>query len=79
MKVLYVHGSSKIEGIINALRKLGIDHEIYPTRMVDVFVNDSEAIEVAAHCRQSGITHIMSIHLIDTLAVAAQKARISYP
>ena len=78
MKVLYVHGSSKIEGIINALRKLGIDHEIYPTRMVDVFVNDSEAIEVAAHCRQSGITHIMSIHLIDTLAVAAQKARISY-
>ena len=61
-EVLYVHGSSKIEGIINALRKLGIDHEIYPTRMVDVFVNDSEAIEVAAHCRQSGITHIMSIH-----------------
>ena len=48
MKVLYVHGSSKIEGIVNALRKLGIDHEIYPTRMLDVFVNDSEAIEVAA-------------------------------
>ena len=78
MKILYVHGSSKIEGIINALRRLKIEHEVYPVRILDTFTNEQEADKLAAYSRQNGITHLMSIHLIDTLAAAVQKAGINY-
>lgn len=78
MKILYVHGSSKIEGIINALRRLKIEHEVYPVRILDTFTNEQEADKLAAYSRQHGITHLMSIHLIDTLAAAVQRAGINY-
>lgn len=78
MKILYVHGSSKTEGIINALQKLGVDYDVYPTRLFDAFVNEIEAAELVTYCRMNHITHIMSIHLIDTLAAAAQISGIIY-
>ena len=78
MKILYVHGSSKIEGIINALRRLKIEHEVYPVRILDTFTNELEADKLATYSRQNGITHLMSIHLIDTLAAVVQKAGINY-
>lgn len=78
MKVLYVHGSSKIDGIINALHKLQVCFEVYDKRLTDVFLNEKEMTEVASYSKRHGITHIMSIHLIDTLAIAAEKAGIDY-
>lgn len=78
MKILYVHGRSKIQGIINALYKLNVDCEVYPMRLMDTFANEREAEELSAYSREKHITHIMSIHLVDTLAVAAQRADINY-
>lgn len=78
MKILYVHGSSKIDGIIHALCKLKVDYEIYGKRLLDIFTNEKEAEEIVSYSREHSITHIMSIHLIDTLAVAAQRAEIQY-
>ena len=78
MKVLYVHGSSKIDGIINAMRKLRVCFEVYGRRLTDVFLNEKEMEELVIYSKSHDITHIMSIHLIDTLAFAAKKAGIDY-
>lgn len=78
MKILYVHGSSKTDGIIHALGKLKIDYEVYPKRLLDTFANETAAAEVASYCKQHDISHIMSIHLIDTLAAAAKQACVDY-
>ena len=69
MKVLYVHGSSKIDGIINAMRKLRVCFEVYGRRLTDVFLNEKEMEELVIYSKSHDITHIMSIHLIDTLAI----------
>ncbi len=78
MKILYVHGNSKTEGIINALNKLKIDYEVYPRRVLDIFANEREADELVSYSKLNDITHIMSIHLIDTLVIAAQQSGIIY-
>lgn len=78
MKILYVHGGSRIDGIINALCKLKVCFEIYNKRLVDVFLNEREMRELVSYSKAHDITHIMSIHLIDTLAIAAQEAGIDY-
>lgn len=78
MKILYVHGTSAIDSFINALRRLGVDFEVYPKRLTEAFADAQNAEEAASYCRQRGITHLMSIHMIDTLVVAARKADIAY-
>ena len=54
MKVLYVHGSSKIDGIINAMRKLRVCFEVYGRRLTDVFLNEKEP--TSSLC----VTHLVS-------------------
>ena len=76
MKLLYVHGTTMIQGIIAALCRLNIDITVYPKRQTDVFLNEEEAEEFGRYMEEHGITHAMSVHLIDTLAVAAGKAEI---
>lgn len=78
MKILCVHGSSKAESILRALGKLKIECEAYPKRLLDTFVNEKEAIALASYCRAHSITHILSIHMIDTLVAAAGQAGIAY-
>ena len=78
MKILYVHGSSKTDGIINALSKLKIDFEVYEKRLLGAFANEQEAEKIILYSKEHGITHLMSIHLIDTLAKAAQSANLIY-
>lgn len=78
MKILYVHGTAKTEGIINALRRLKVDVIVYPERLLDVFANGEKADEMVSFIKEHNITHVMSIHLIDTLAVAVKKADIIY-
>ena len=78
MKLLYVHGTTMIQGIIAALCRLNIDITVYPKRQTDVFLNEEEAEELGRYMEEHGITHAMSVHLIDTLAVAAGKAGVKY-
>lgn len=72
MRILYVHGTAKTEGIINALCKLKVDYEVYQERIVDVFANQKWADELAFYITEHNITHVMSIHLIDTIAAAVK-------
>lgn len=78
MKILYVHGIVKMEGIINALGRLDAGFEVYPKRLVDAFLNEKEAEELAEYIKTHEITHMISVHLVDTLAVAAHMAEITY-
>ncbi|MDE7132451.1 MAG: glycosyltransferase [Lachnospiraceae bacterium] len=78
MRILYVHGTAKTEGIINALRRLKVDVEVYPERLLDAFANEKKADELVSIIKEHEITHVMSIHLIDTIAVAVERANVIY-
>lgn len=78
MKLLYVHGTTMIQGIIAALCRLNIDITVYPRRQMDVFLNEKEVEELGRYMKKHSITHAMSVHLIDSLAVAAGKAGVKY-
>lgn len=78
MKLLYVHGTTAIPGIISALHKLNVDFMVYPKRQMDVFLNEKETEGLMAYIRAYSITHIMSIHLIDNLAAAAERMCVKY-
>ena len=78
MKLLYVHGTTMIQGIAAALCRLDINVTIYPKRQTDVFLNEKEAEALARYMEEHNVTHAMSIHLIDNLAVAADRAGVKY-
>lgn len=78
MKLLYVHGSSAIPGIIAALHRMNIDVMVYPKRQMDVFLNEMEVEGLIQYIKEHGITHMMSIHLIDNLAAAAGRTGVKY-
>lgn len=78
MKILYVYGSSDATYITDALRKLHYDVMEYP-EVQDTSIMDEDKINaVAAYVREYGITHLMSIHLIYNIAVAAYWSGIKY-
>lgn len=78
MKILYVYGMAKTKDIPVTLRKMGYEVEEYPTVQDNSILNDDEIDEIVSYVRDHGITHLMSIHLIYNLAMAAYKAGIKY-
>lgn len=79
MKILYVHGENIwISGIVNALTKLGVNYEIYPKLKDMAFPDEREIDEIFRYLVEHEISHIVSINLVQDLALAAQKADIQY-
>ena len=78
MKILYVYGLSTKKNIVQTLRKLQCDVMEYP-EVQDTSNMDEEKINaLVAYVKEHGITHLMSIHLIYNVAVAAYWAGIKY-
>lgn len=79
MKILYVHGEGAlINGVINALIKLGITYEVYPKLQNFLFADEKETEELFEYIKEHEITHAISINLVNNLALAAGKAGIIY-
>lgn len=78
MKILYVYGTEESKEIIYALRKMGYDAEEYPEVQATSILNGVQIDKLVDYIQLHDITHIMSIHLIYNLAVAAYKADIKY-
>ena len=78
MKILYVYGLSTEKNIVQTLRKLQCDVMEYP-EVQDTSNMDEEKINaLVAYVKEHVITHLMSIHLIYNVAVAAYWAGIKY-
>lgn len=78
MKILYVYGMAKTKDIPITLRKLGYEVEEYAKIQSNSILNNEETDELVAYIKSHKITHLMSIHLIYNLAMAALKADIKY-
>ena len=78
MKILYVYGMAKSKDIPIALRELGYEVEEYAKIQNNSILNNEETDELVAYIKSNQITHLMSIHLIYNLAMAALKADIKY-
>ena len=78
MRILYVYGMAKTKDIPITLRKLGYKVEEYPKEQDNSILNDEQTEELVGYIRRHRITHLMSIHLIYNLAMAAHTAGIKY-
>lgn len=78
MRILYVYGMAETKDIPITLRKMGYKVEEYPKVQVNSVLNDEEVEAIVSYVRRHRITHIMSIHLIYNLALAAHTAGIKY-
>lgn len=78
MKILYVYGMSKVTDIPVALKKMGYRVEEYTSVQDNSVLDEKEVEKLAAYIRKRRITHLMSIHLIYNLAVAAYQTGIKY-
>ena len=78
MRILYVYGMAETKDIPITLRKMGYKVEEYPKVQENSILNDEETEAVVAYVKRHRITHLMSIHLIYNLALAAYKAEIKY-
>lgn len=80
MKVMCVNTQGRIEeqNIIAALRKLGYEVVEYPEKL-DMFLLDDAVMEqVTRFVREQGITHMLSIHLFNLLAVVSDRTGVKY-
>lgn len=78
MKVLYVYGLSTEKNIVQTLRKLKYDVMEYPEVQDTSNMDEDKINALVAYVKEHGITHLMSIHLIYNVAVAAYWAGIKY-
>ena len=78
MKILYVYGLSTEKNIVQTLRKLQCDVMEYPEVQDTSNMDEEEINALVAYVKEHGITHLMSIHLIYNVAVAAYWAGIKY-
>lgn len=78
MKILYVYGMSKTKDIVYTLRKMGYDVEEYPRVQKNSIFSEQEMNALVQYIKEHSITHVMSIHLIYNIPIAALKAGIKY-
>ena len=78
MKILYVYGLSTEKNIVQTLRKLQCDVMEYPEVQNTSNMDEEKINALVAYVKEHGITHLMSIHLIYNVAVAAYWAGIKY-
>lgn len=80
MKILIVRGSTEIANAVfmKVMRKMGIDVSEY-TEIDNTYEVSEEAVyKLSDIIKERGITHLFSIHLIFTAAIAAYDAGIKY-
>lgn len=78
MKILYVYGMAESENILETLEKMGYDVLEYPRKLDNSIMVEEEINKVVDYIRKEKITHLMSIHLIFDVAVAAYWSGIKY-
>lgn len=78
IRILYVHTTSVISDLTDALKNLGYEVEVYSDIMKEPFPDNAVIDKLTEYIETHSITHIMSIDLQDNLALAAQKAGIKY-
>lgn len=78
MRILYVFGMSESENIVETLEKMGYDVLRYPQVMDNSIMEKKEIDEVVDYIRDKAVSHLMSIHLIYSIAVAAYWSGIKY-
>lgn len=78
MKILYVYGSSTATNIVEVLKKLKYDVVEYPEVQDTSEMEETKINQVVDYIKEYEITHLMSIHLIYSIAVAAYWAGIKY-
>lgn len=80
IKMLYVHASSVVYDMMDALRSLGYYVEEYPQRISGFLVEEAVIEDIINYIKANGITHIFSINLVDNLAIATERldGRVKY-
>lgn len=78
MKILYVYGMAKTKDIVYTLRKMGYEVEEYPKVQENSIFSEQEMDALVQYIEKHQITHVMSIHLIYNIPIAALKAGIKY-
>lgn len=78
MKILYVYGKTKEKDYVYTLRKLGYEVEEYFGRQNDHWANEEEIEQTIVCIKENAITHLLSIHMLPNLSVAAFKTGIKY-
>lgn len=78
MKILYVYGTAANKNIVAVLRKLRYDVIEYPKTQHNSTLNKDEIDAIVAYVKEHNITHLMSIHLLNNVAVAAYWSGIKY-
>ena len=78
MRILYVYGMAETKDIPVTLRQMGYKVEEYPKVQNNSILSDDETDEIVTYVKRHRITHLISIHLIYNLALAAYKADIKY-
>lgn len=78
MKILYVYGMARTKDIVYTLQKMGYEVEEYPKIQENSVFCEQEMEELVQYIYEHKITHVMSIHLIYNIPIAAWKAGIKY-
>lgn len=78
MKILYVYGRTKEKGYVHTLRKLGYEVDEYFEKQNDYWANNEEIEKLMVYIRENAITHLLSIHMLPNLSVAAFNTEIKY-
>ena len=78
IRILYVHTTSVISDLTDALKNLGYEVEVYGERITESFPNSKVIDKLTEYIGTRSITHIMSIDIQDNLVLAAQQMKIKY-
>lgn len=78
MKILYVYGWTTENDFVYTLRKLGYEVDEYFEQMDDHWAKEDEIAAVVSYVREHNITHLMSVHLLYNLSVAAYQTNTKY-
>lgn len=80
MKILAVHGGtpSTIIGFVKVMRRLGMNVLEYDVAMSTNEVSGKLVYELSAYIKEKGVTHLFSVHLLLSAAIAAHDADVKY-
>lgn len=78
MKILYVYGRTKEKDYVHALRKLGYEVEEYFEKQNDRWLNNEETDQLITYIKENAVTHLLSIHMLPNLSIAAYRTGIKY-
>lgn len=78
MKILYVYGKTNKKDYVYTLRKLGYEVEEYFGNQSDHWADSEEIQQMIDYIKGNAVTHLLSIHMLPNLSVAAYRTGIKY-